>query len=108
MRGKLVLVAGLAVGYVLGSRAGRGRYEQIAKAADRFWNKSSVQRQVHQVEDFAKDRAPEVVDFVTGRVRKAANKAAARKSSTGSTDSSSSTGSSSTENSSPTAPPISN
>ncbi|BEL06598.1 hypothetical protein Q0Z83_047890 [Actinoplanes sichuanensis] len=27
------LVAGLAVGYVLGSRAGRGRYEQIAATA---------------------------------------------------------------------------
>jgi hypothetical protein len=29
MRGKILIVAGLAVGYVLGARAGRERYEDI-------------------------------------------------------------------------------
>lgn len=71
MRGKLILVAGVAAGYVLGARAGRERYEQIASAAGRFWQSKPVQRQVHQVEDFAKDKAPEVVDFVSGNVKKA-------------------------------------
>lgn len=96
MRGKLILVAGLGVGYVLGSRAGRARYEQIAKAAGNFWNKGSVQRQVHQVEDFAKDKAPEVVDFVTGKVKKVVSKTSAKKPSGGSS-ASDSTASSSAE-----------
>lgn len=78
MRGKLTLVAGLAVGYVLGSRAGRERYEQIARAASKFWESKPVQRQVHQVEDFAKDKAPAVVDFVGNNVKKAVRKSSGR------------------------------
>ncbi|WP_113704949.1 YtxH domain-containing protein [Nonomuraea lactucae] len=35
MRYRMTFAAGLAVGYVLGSRAGRERYEQIKKAAQR-------------------------------------------------------------------------
>jgi hypothetical protein len=33
MRYKLMFVAGLALGYVLGTRAGRERYEQLKKSA---------------------------------------------------------------------------
>ena len=79
MRGKLMLGAGLAVGFVLGSRAGRERYEQIAKAAGNFWNSRSVQNQLHHVEDFAKDKAPEVVGFVSDNVGRAMKKSAAKK-----------------------------
>lgn len=78
MRGKLTLVAGVAVGYVLGSRAGRARYEQIARAASKFWESKPVQRQVHQVEDFAKDKAPDVVDFVSNNVKKVVRKSNGR------------------------------
>lgn len=78
MRGKLTLIAGVAVGYVLGSRAGRARYEQIAKVAGKFWQSKPVQRQVHQVEEFAKDKAPDVVDFVSTRVKRAVRKSNGR------------------------------
>src|ERR1700754_765897 len=64
MRGRALLVVGLAVGYVLGARAGRERYEQIRSGAQRIWGDPRVQRQVKQAEDFAKEKAPEVVDFV--------------------------------------------
>ena len=74
MGGKLMLVAGLAAGYVLGTRAGRERYNQISKAASRFWESKPVQQRVHDVQDFAKDKAPEVVDFVSGKVKKGAGK----------------------------------
>lgn len=80
MGGKLMLVAGLATGYVLGSRAGRERYNQIAGAASRFWQSKPVQRQVHTVEDFAKDKAPEVVDFVSGKAKKVVSKGKSSKS----------------------------
>ena len=83
MRGKLMLVTGLAVGYVLGSRAGRGRYEQISRAAESLWNSSPVQHQVHNVEDFAKDKAPEVVDFVSGNVKKMVGRKSSKSNSRG-------------------------
>ncbi len=91
MRGKLMLATGLAVGYVLGSRAGRERYEQISRAASRFWQSKPVQRQVHVVEDFAKDKAPEVVDFVSDNVKKIVRKNTGRPGSTSSTKSSGAT-----------------
>jgi len=36
MRYRVTFAAGLAVGYVLGARAGRERYEQIKRATQRF------------------------------------------------------------------------
>ncbi len=44
MKGKILFAAGLAVGYVLGTRAGRERYEQMKRAANGFWNDPRVQR----------------------------------------------------------------
>jgi hypothetical protein len=40
---KLILVVGFAAGYVLGTRAGRQRYEQIAQAARRVKDHPTVQ-----------------------------------------------------------------
>ena len=79
MRGKLMLVSGLAVGYVLGSRAGRDRYNQIARAAASFWQSRPVQRQMHQAGDLARDAAPDVVDFVSDNVKRAMRKSQAKK-----------------------------
>ena len=85
MKGKILLVTGLAVGYVLGSRAGKERYEQIKKTAGEFWNSPRVQRQVGQAEDFVKDRAPEVAEFVSDGVKKVAGQVTGKKSTTAST-----------------------
>ena len=74
MRGKLLLVAGVGVGYVLGSRAGRGRYEQIAKAAGKLWNSPSVQTKVHDATDLLKDKAPDAVGSAFGTVKKVVGK----------------------------------
>ncbi|MGL4257760.1 hypothetical protein [Microbacterium sp.] len=57
MRGKAGLVIGLAVGYVLGTRAGRERYEQIKTQWLKVWNLDPVQEQVGKVKDFAKSSA---------------------------------------------------
>jgi hypothetical protein len=43
MRGKLMFVAGAAVGFVLGSRAGRERYEELSAAAQKILASPSVQ-----------------------------------------------------------------
>jgi oxygen-dependent protoporphyrinogen oxidase len=60
MRGKLLFVAGAAVGYVLGARAGRKRYEQIKSAAARVWETPGIQRQVNAVEDYAAEKFGEL------------------------------------------------
>ena len=57
MRGKVGLVIGLGIGYVLGTRAGRERYEQIKAQAARLWNLEPVQKQVGKAKDFAKSSA---------------------------------------------------
>lgn len=57
MRGKAGLVIGLAVGYVLGTRAGRERYEQIKEQWLKVYNMDAVQEQVGKVKDFAKTTA---------------------------------------------------
>ncbi|WOQ69464.1 hypothetical protein RYJ27_12320 [Microbacterium limosum] len=60
MRGKVGLVIGLAAGYVLGSRAGRERYEQIKTQVDKVWSLDTVQAQVGKVKDLAADAAKAV------------------------------------------------
>ena len=43
MRGKLMFLTGLAAGFVLGSRAGREKYEEIRLNAKKVWESPSVQ-----------------------------------------------------------------
>lgn len=74
MKGKILLLTGLAVGYVLGTRAGRERYEEIKTAANKLWNDPRVQKPVHQAQDFAKDKAPEVAEFVSDNVKNLVDK----------------------------------
>lgn len=57
MRGKAGLVIGLAAGYVLGTRAGRERYEQIRTQWLKVWNTEPVQKQVGKAKEFAKSTA---------------------------------------------------
>ena len=43
MRGKLMFLGGLAAGFVLGSRAGREKYEEIRANAKKVWEHPTVQ-----------------------------------------------------------------
>ena len=60
MRGKLLFITGGLVGYVLGARAGRKRYDQIAATASDLWNRPPVRRRVNEVKDFALERVGDV------------------------------------------------
>ncbi|WP_174776635.1 YtxH domain-containing protein [Cryobacterium tagatosivorans] len=60
MRGKLLFITGGLVGYVLGARAGRKRYEQITASAKELWNAPPVQRRVTEVRDFALEAVGDV------------------------------------------------
>lgn len=70
MRNKIMLLVGFGVGYVLGSRAGRGRYEQIKRGWLSFWNSPGVQSQVQSAQEFVTEKAPDVVDFVSDTAKK--------------------------------------
>jgi hypothetical protein len=79
MKGKILLVVGLGVGYVLGARAGRGRYEEIKDAVGKFWNDPRVQKQRTQAEDFVKDKAPDVAEFLSDGAKKVASQVTSAK-----------------------------
>lgn len=68
--GKLTFIAGLAAGYVLGARAGRQRYEQIARTSGKVWNSGPVQKQVATAKEVARTKAaPVVADMVADAAR---------------------------------------
>lgn len=85
MKGKVGIVVGLAAGYVLGARAGRERYEQIASGVQKLWNTKPVQKQVANVKDATKTAALAVPSAVwDGAVK--ITKAASSKSSHAASD----------------------
>lgn len=69
MKGKILLVTGLAAGYVLGARAGRERYEQIKTGWLTLYNTEPVQKQVQTVQGFAKARVSAVPSALFSGVR---------------------------------------
>jgi hypothetical protein len=73
MKKLLLLVAG-GIGYVLGTRAGRERYEQIAGLATKVKNDPRVQDAAHQAAETAKHQAPVVKDKVTSAASTVADK----------------------------------
>ncbi|AZZ47876.1 hypothetical protein C5C31_03050 [Rathayibacter rathayi] len=75
MKGKILFVAGAAAGYVLGARAGRKRYEQIASAASKFWQTQPVQDVAGAVGGAAKTQLSTVSDKAYEVVRSVVVKA---------------------------------
>ena len=84
MRGKLVLLVGVGIGYVLGARAGRERYEDIKVWARNLWNDPRVQHQVHEAEEFAKDKAPDVARVLSEGAKKVVSRSKRNQNATGS------------------------
>ena len=69
---KLTLLIAGGIGYVLGTRAGRERYEQIKRAATRV--KEDPREKATQAADLAKEKAPVVKDKVAAAASTAADK----------------------------------
>ena len=82
MRGKILFLVGLGVGYVLGTKAGRERYELIRSRAKGVWESEPVQRQVDRAGDFVRERAPEVAGQVEKQLRKINEQVKAKKTTT--------------------------
>ena len=68
-----LLIAG-GIGYVLGTKAGRERYEQMRSTFDKVKNDPRVQEKTQQAADLAKEKAPVVKE----KVAEAADKATAK------------------------------
>ena len=68
--GKAAFVVGVAVGYVLGARAGRQRYEQIKGQASKVWNSDPVQHRVGDATEAVKNQAAPYVTEKLGDAMK--------------------------------------
>lgn len=71
---KLMMLAAVAIGYVLGARAGRERYDQIMSLVNRVKNDPRVQEKAHQAMDVAREQAPVMAEKVTHAAGAAAAK----------------------------------
>jgi oxygen-dependent protoporphyrinogen oxidase len=70
MKGKLLMAAGAAVGYVLGTRAGRERYEQIKARAAEIWRDPQVQGRIADLGETVKEKVPVAREKVSETARK--------------------------------------
>ncbi len=68
MAGKLKLLVGFGAGYVLGTRAGRERYDQIAGKAQELWRDPRVQEKAGQAQQVVKEKADQAQQVVKEKV----------------------------------------
>ena len=109
MKGKALFAAGIAVGYVWGSKSWPEVYRRVRGGAQKVWKNPEVQENVHQATDAVQESVPDILDNLYAAGRKFLERAEAMfpgilesksaphsGSSTGSAASASTTGSSST------------
>ena len=75
---KLLLIGAAAAGYVLGTKAGRERYEQIKRQSSKVWNSEPVQHGVHEAEGVAKQAASAAGSKVADAASTAGSKVASK------------------------------
>lgn len=75
---KLLLIGAAAAGYVLGTKAGRERYEQIKRQSSKVWNSEPVQHGVHEAEEVAKHAATAAGTKVADAASTAGSRVAAK------------------------------
>jgi hypothetical protein len=71
---KLMLLVGAGIGYILGAKAGRERYEQISQKAENLWSNPKVQSTVEDV----KAQAPKAASSVAESAKDIAGQAKAK------------------------------
>jgi len=76
MRGKLGIAIGLAAGYVLGTRAGRERYQQLTASAKRLADDPSVQRLQEELNGLFGSARQRVADSASTTVQRVSGQAA--------------------------------
>lgn len=71
---KLLFIVGAGIGYILGAKAGRERYDQISKQAEKVWSNPKVQSTVEDV----KAQAPKAAASVAESAKDIAGQAKAK------------------------------
>jgi len=71
---KLLVLVAAGVGYVLGTKAGRERYEQLRGMFNKVKDDPRVQEKAHQAADLAKEKAPVVKEKIAEAADAAATK----------------------------------
>jgi hypothetical protein len=71
---KLTGIIGFGAGYVLGTKAGQERYEQIKRMFDDLRGKPAVQKATDTVTEAAHDLADKAKDTVTTKVNETVDK----------------------------------
>ena len=71
---RLLIVTAGAVGFLLGSRAGREPYEQFMRALGQLKDDPRVQAKAHQGAQLVREQAPVVADKVADAARTATDK----------------------------------
>lgn len=71
MKGKVLFGAGIAAGYILGSRSGREAYEKLKARAAALWESEPVQEKVTAATAAVKEKAPEVSEQLGEAARRA-------------------------------------
>ena len=71
MKGKLLFGAGIAAGYVFGSRSGRAAYEKLKARATALWESQPVQDKVAAASEAVREKAPEVTEQLGEAARRA-------------------------------------
>lgn len=64
MKKRLILLAGLGVGFILGSRTGRQSYERLKAQAQDLWTDPRVQDTVEKANQSIREKSPAVADAV--------------------------------------------
>ncbi|MFH8519784.1 YtxH domain-containing protein [Streptomyces gelaticus] len=68
MRYRLTFIAGLALGYVIGTRAGRERYEQLKKSARQFAQNPAVRNTAESAAQSGRNLAGKAYHAVSEKV----------------------------------------
>jgi hypothetical protein len=68
MRYRLTFIAGLALGYVIGTRAGRERYEQMKKSVQQFAQNPAVRNTAESAAQSGRDLAGRACHAVGDKV----------------------------------------
>jgi len=70
MRGKLFFITGVGIGYVLGTRAGREKFDQMVAQARKVWESPTVQEAAGVVQAQAAKLYDDGKQVVTDQVHK--------------------------------------
>ena len=67
----LIIAVGLGIGYILGARAGRERYDQIVDTVSGVWEDPRVVKARREAARYAREQAPVIRDKATAAAKAA-------------------------------------